>query len=70
MRTSGRRPQVEIAKLRTLTTNELQALYRNLLGQDVRIRNRDYLFKRLAFRLQEIMRSEQGAQRKPSSTGE
>ena len=44
----------EIAALRGLSVNELQDRYRSLFGCESRSRNRDWLFKKLAFRMQEV----------------
>lgn len=46
----------EIAALRKLTVAELQQRYRALFGHESRSHNRDWLFKKVAFRMQEIRR--------------
>jgi hypothetical protein len=46
----------EIAALRNLTVAELQLRYRRLFGRESRSRNRDWLFKKVAFRMQEVRR--------------
>ncbi len=53
------RLRTEIAALRKLSTEELRALHLEVFGQELKIRHRDYLFKRLAFWVQERQRSEQ-----------
>ena len=47
---------VEIAALRKLTVAELQLRYRTLFGHESRSHNRDWLFKKVAFRMQEVRR--------------
>lgn len=44
----------DIAALRKLTVAELQKIYRVYYGHESRSRNRDWLFKRVAFRMQEL----------------
>ncbi len=51
----------EIAALRTLSTEELRAFHLEVYGQEVKCRDREYLFKRLAFWVQERWRSDQQA---------
>lgn len=51
----------EIATLRTLSTEELRTLHLEVYGQEVKSRDRGYLFKRLAFWIQERWRSDQQA---------
>jgi hypothetical protein len=46
----------EIAAPRTLTVAELQLRYSRLFGRESRSRNRDWLFKKVAFRMQEVRR--------------
>ncbi len=46
----------EIAALRKLTVAELQLRYRALFGHESRSHNRDWLFKKVAFRMQEVRR--------------
>ena len=56
----------EIAALRKLTVAELQQRFRALFGHESRSHNRDWLFKKVAFRMQEIRRgglSERARQR-------
>ena len=43
----------EIDKLRTLSVADLRARYLELFGEETTSRNKDYLFKRIAYRLQE-----------------
>lgn len=43
-----------LKELKDMTTGELAALYRAAYGEPTRSRNKDYLRKRLAFRLQEL----------------
>lgn len=43
----------EIEKLRNLSVAELRARYLELFGEETTSRNKDYLFKRIAYRLQE-----------------
>ncbi len=43
----------EMVALRKLTVEELRARYLALFGEETTIRNKDYLFKRIAYRLQE-----------------
>ncbi|ACY13230.1 putative bacteriophage related protein [Haliangium ochraceum DSM 14365] len=45
---------VEIAALRKLSVGELQERYRALFGRESRSRNRGWLLKRLAYRMQEL----------------
>lgn len=52
-------PAIDLDALRKLSTEELRALHLEVFGQEVKIRHRDYLFKRLAFWVQERQRSEQ-----------
>jgi hypothetical protein len=42
----------EIEQLRSLTVNGLRAKYRELFGEDSRSGNKDYLYRRIAWRLQ------------------
>lgn len=44
----------QIAALRKLSVADLQKLYREYYGRESRSRNRDWLFKRVAFRMQEL----------------
>jgi len=44
----------EIARLRAMTVAELQIRWRELYGEESRSRNRDFLWRRLAWRLQEL----------------
>ena len=44
----------EIAALRKLTASELQLRYRALFGHEARSHNRAWLFKKVAFRMQEV----------------
>lgn len=48
-----RRAHVEIAGLHELTVGALQARWRQVFGEPARSRNKAYLIKRLAYRLQE-----------------
>lgn len=66
-KTSGLR--TEIAALRGLSTRELRALHLQVFGPDVKVRNREYLFKRLAFRLQERAHSGQLSTRRRGKRG-
>jgi len=43
----------EIIALRKLSVGELRARWLELFGEETKSRNRDYLFKRLAYRVQE-----------------
>jgi hypothetical protein len=43
----------EIERLRPLTVAELRARYLELFGEETTSRNKDYLFKRIAYRMQE-----------------
>jgi hypothetical protein len=43
----------EIEKLRLLPVADLRARYLELFGEETTSRNKDYLFKRLAYRMQE-----------------
>lgn len=43
----------EIDKMRTLPVADLRARYLELFGEETTSRNKDYLFKRLAYRMQE-----------------
>jgi hypothetical protein len=43
----------EIDKLRTLSVADLRARYLELFGEETTSRNKDYLFKRIAYRMQE-----------------
>ncbi|HYM98029.1 MAG TPA: DUF2924 domain-containing protein [Candidatus Sulfotelmatobacter sp.] len=43
----------EIEKLRTLPVADLRIRYQELFGEETTSRNKDYLFKRIAYRLQE-----------------
>lgn len=45
---------VEIARLRGLTVGELRVRYAEVFGEEPRSRNKDYLWKRIAFRIQEL----------------
>ena len=44
----------EINEVRQMSVGQLRAKWRELYGEDTRSRNRDYLFRRLAWRLQEL----------------
>jgi Protein of unknown function (DUF2924) len=44
---------VEIAALRRLTVDQLRARYLDVFGEETNGRNKDWLFKRIAYRLQE-----------------
>jgi hypothetical protein len=44
---------IAIARLREMTVNELQARYAEVFGEPARSRNKPYLWKRIAYRLQE-----------------
>jgi len=44
----------DLAALRGMTTGELAERYRELFGEPTRSRNKDYLRKRLAWRIQEL----------------
>ncbi len=44
----------EIHKLQQMTVSELQLKWRELYGEETRSRNRTYLWRRLAWRVQEI----------------
>jgi len=46
----------QIHRLRSMTVAELQIEWRRLYGAESRSRNRDFLWKRLAWRLQELQR--------------
>jgi hypothetical protein len=41
----------EIERLRSLTVNGLRAKYRAVFGEDSRSGNKDYLYRRIAWRL-------------------
>jgi len=43
----------EIQKLRQMTVGELRARYAEVFGEEPRSRNKDYLWKRIAYRIQE-----------------
>jgi hypothetical protein len=43
----------DIEKLRTLPVAQLRARYLELFGEETTSRNKDYLFKRIAYRMQE-----------------
>ena len=43
----------EIDKLRDLSMGELRSMWKKLFGEDCRSRNKDYLQRRIAYRLQE-----------------
>ena len=45
---------VEIQRLRAMTVGELRDRWRELYSDDARSRNKDFLFRRLAWRLQEL----------------
>jgi hypothetical protein len=45
---------VEITRLRQMTVGELRAKYIELFGEESRSRNKDYLWKRLAYRVQQL----------------
>jgi hypothetical protein len=45
---------VEIARLRQMSVGELRAKYIELFGEESRSRNKDYLWKRLAYRVQQV----------------
>ena len=54
-RRAGTTPvEVEIAQLRTLTVAELQEKYAGLFGHESRSHNRDYLWKKIAWKVQEV----------------
>ena len=42
----------QIEQLRSLTVNGLRARYREIFGEDSRSGNKDYLYRRIAWRLQ------------------
>ena len=42
----------EIEQLRSLTVNGLREKYREIFGEDSRSGNKDYLYRRIAWRLQ------------------
>jgi hypothetical protein len=44
----------EIQQLRGLTVGQLREKWRELYGEDARSRNKDFLFRRLAWRIQEL----------------
>jgi hypothetical protein len=44
---------VEIARLRTLPVAQLRVKYAEVFGEEARSNNKDYLWKRIAFRIQE-----------------
>lgn len=44
----------EIARLRGMTVGELRARWRDLNGEEARSRNKEFLFRRLAWRVQEL----------------
>ena len=44
----------QIAALKKMTVAELQSEWETLYGEPSRSRNRDYLYRRLAWRLQEL----------------
>lgn len=52
----GRSKLKEIEKLRGLSLSELAATYRIYFGQDPESRNRSYIFKKLAYRIQQAHR--------------
>ena len=43
-----------VARLRTMTVAELREQHRELFGAETRSRNRDFLWKRLAWRVQAL----------------
>ena len=43
----------DLDKLRSLSMGELRTMWKRLFGEDCRSRNKDYLQRRIAFRLQE-----------------
>lgn len=45
--------EAQINQLRSMTTAELRTRYREAFGEEARSRNKDYLWKRVAFRMQE-----------------
>lgn len=45
---------IEIRRLRSMTVAELQVRWRELYGTDSRSRNREFLFRRLSWRVQEL----------------
>lgn len=53
-RTEPRDFGAEIAQLRAMTVGELRARYGEVFGQAPRSRNKDYLWKRVAYRIQEL----------------
>ena len=53
MTTTGSAMLDEIEKLRLLPVADLRARYLELFGEETTSRNKDYLFKRLAYRMQE-----------------
>ena len=53
MTTRGSAMLDEIEKLRLLAVADLRARYLELFGEETTSRNKDYLFKRLAYRMQE-----------------
>ena len=44
---------IEIGKLRKLSVQDLRRKYREVFGDETRSGNKDYLFKRIAYRMQE-----------------
>lgn len=44
----------EIAKLRAMTIAQLRSRYTEVFGEEPRSRNKDWLWKRIAFRIQEL----------------
>ena len=44
----------EMSRLRQMTVTQLQVRWRELYGEESRSRNRDYLWRRLAWRVQEL----------------
>jgi len=46
----------EIQRLRAMTVAQLQLCWRELYGEECRSRNKDFLFRRLAWRTQELAR--------------
>jgi hypothetical protein len=44
----------QIARLRSMTVGELRTRYAEVFGEQPRSRNKDYLWKRIAYRIQEL----------------
>jgi len=62
MATTNGKLQAEIRALRDLSTDELRALHFEAYGEETKVRNKDYLFKRLAYWLQQRAGSPQQVQ--------